>query len=242
MKSFVVIDSFNFVLIAASVAVKSDNFDDVFFSILDKMIDRLQNDHWGSTFFAVWDEAGGTQFRKDIDHHYKDNRVSKVVEFKTILSVKPLFEMKGIKNISLEKTEADDTIYCLCKILREKYKSGDITIVSRDRDLIQVVQKEYANRLYDYSKKEYIKIPWYPIVEYKALVGDSSDHILGVKGIGKKKASQLLSEYIVTNKLDLTEDQRSQFEKCLLLVDSSLHPRFEENQTKLKEKIRDEIY
>ena len=119
--------------------------------------------------------------------------------------------------------------------MKERDPRSMIEIISRDKDLLQVVQAGYADSVFDYTKKASIPIPQYSVVMYKSLVGDPSDNIKGVTGIGKKKAEKLLSEYIVTGKLDLTESQLEEFNECRSIIDSSLHPRFEENLTKLKE-------
>lgn len=234
MKKAVVIDAFNFVLIGVGASAKA-NFE--YYPIIFSMLTKLKGMFNNTDFYACWDEYGGTQFRKDIDENYKKGRSTlKFIKPEEIEELKSLFSTFDIKNISCKETEADDTIYCLCRILREK-NVADITIISRDKDLIQVVQKGFANRIFDYVKKKYMEIPWYDIVLYKALAGDSSDHLIGVRGIGSKAASKIIAEYFTSNKLNLTEDQKTQFDRCRRIVDASLHPRLEENLTKLRNEL-----
>ena len=234
MKKVVVIDAFNFILIAAAAAFKHPEDSELYYHITSTMIMKLKKMFYNSEFYACWDEWGGTQFRKDIDENYKKGRTTiNMLKPSEVAELKELFTSYGIKNISCPETEADDVIFCLCKILKEKGPT-DITIITRDRDLIQVVQKGYANRIYDYVRKTYIEIPWYDIVLYKSLVGDSSDHLIGVRGIGPKNAVKIITEYNNTGTLKLTEEQKEQFEKSRKIIDATLHPRLEENLTKLR--------
>lgn len=238
MLNYVVIDAFNFILIAASAALKNLDNPDLSYHITSTMIQKLKGLYNGAEFYACWDEYGGTQFRKEIDPSYKEGRSTlAVVSVEEVKEFKNLFEMYGVTNVSIESTEADDTIYCLCKVLKEKHPSSNITIISRDKDLVQVVQSGYANQIYDYTKKKYVEIPWYDIVLYKSLVGDTSDKLLGVRGIGPKTAVKILSEYLNEGKLNLTEEQKEQFDRCRKIVDASLHPRLQENLTKLRNEI-----
>lgn len=238
MKNFLIIDAFNFVLIAAGASIKYGNkMMDIFDSIILTMIQKLFKIFPGYKMYACWDEYGGTQFRKDIDSEYKSNRSNKFIDFQSIMEMKKVFEVYNIENISLPYTEADDTIFCLCKVLKEKNKNSLIEIISRDKDLIQVVQAGYADSIYDYTKKSNVEIPWYSIVDYKSLVGDSSDKIKGVHGIGKKKAESILIEYMSSGKMNLTESQLEEFNKSKLMVDATLHPSYQENLTKLKDII-----
>lgn len=144
-------------------------------------------------------------------------------------SCKSIYGGYGIKSINIPYCEADDAIFALSRVLKEKNPQSKITIVSRDHDLIQAVQKGYATEVYDPVKKSILEIPWYDIVKFKALIGDSSDCISGVKGIGEKSALKILS-----GKTSLKEDQKREYEKCLLLVDAEKNPQYESNYESLK--------
>ena len=232
IKHYLIIDAFNFLLIAAGASLKSEE-ENAFENIAKAMTFKLKKlfpEH--DRIYACWDTAGGTDFRKNIsDDQYKSNRIDhpKPIDIKELLKMKKFFEKIGIVNVEIPETEADDVIFVLCRKLRLQDRKNDITIVSRDRDMLQVVQKGYANRLYDYSRKKNVDVPFYDIVTYKSLVGDPADCIPGVKGIGDKGAKKLISDYMVTGNLKLNETQREQYEKCRLLVDATLHPRFQEN-------------
>lgn len=214
----IVIDAYNFSLIAAG-ASKDEN---LFRTVINNMLRSITHRFLGSRFFAVWDSFGGTSFRKEIDGNYKKNRTTKFIDFEVVNSMKPLFEDYGITNIAIKKNEADDVIYALCKVLSERGETS--TIVSRDKDLIQVVQAGYARNQYDPVKKKDIEVPWYSIVDYKSLVGDTSDNISGVKGIGAKTAIKVL-----LNQYALNEEQKKEFEKSKDIIDITRSPMYESN-------------
>ena len=243
-KQFLVIDAFNFLLIAAGASLKSEE-ENAFERITWGMTSKLKKLFPGYTLFACWDTPEGTNFRKEISgEQYKSNRTNhpKPLPIEDIIKMKDFFESKGIINVEIPETEGDDLIFILCKKLREQYPKSEIVIVSRDKDMLQVVQKGYANKLFDYSRKKEIEVPFYDIVMYKSLVGDPADCIPGVKGIGDKGAKKLISEAMVTGSLKLNEDQRKQYEKCLLLVDATKHPRFQQNVDYLNDLLKDLHY
>lgn len=234
--NYCVIDAFNLTLIAAAGALKNSStlpFEDKLYNILSRMLDNLQKKFLNSKWYAVWDTPGGTQFRKDIDENYKSNRSNSFIDIKEIIACKSTYEFYSIENIEVPNSEADDIIFVLCKNLRENYTQSNITIISRDHDLLQTVQAGYANNQYDPVKKENIKVPEYSIVDFKALVGDSSDVIKGVPGIGEKTAIKILSGI-----QKLTEEQQKIFEECKNMVDATRHPRFFENYTYIKQLIK----
>lgn len=230
-KNYLIIDSFNFLLIAAGASLNSQE-EDAFQNIARAMTYKLLKMYPGYRVYACWDTVGGVNFRKEkSDSKYKSNRENhpKPVDVKELLKMKPYFESRGIINIEIPETEGDDVIFVLCKNIREQNPKSKITIVTRDKDMIQVVQKGYANNIYDYTRKKDMIIPFYDIVTYKALVGDPSDCIPGVKGIGDKGAKKLISEFMVTGNLNLKEGQRKQFNECLSLIDATKHPRYQQN-------------
>ena len=109
----------------------------------------------------------------------------------------------GIKYIELEGYEADDIIGTIAK---EVDINDDFiaTIVSSDKDLLQLISDDVEVKLL--KSKDYIRmnketfyetygIDPIKMIDLKALMGDSSDNIPGVKGIGEKTAIKLLQEY-----------------------------------------------
>ena len=232
--NFYTIDCFNFTLAAASVVLRngSDKFaedlDGLVFSMIRNIKNRLPEGKW----YAVWDAAGGTTFRKNIDSEYKADRDTSAIDFEAIISCSRLFKLYDMQNISMEQTEADDTIAVLCKALRDTYLDANITIISRDRDLIQVVQNGWADALYDFSQKKNVNIPDYSIVDFKALVGDRSDHIKGLPKVGEKTAIKILA-----GERTLSTEEQVLFEKYKDIIDTRRHPLFEKNYSQALELI-----
>ena len=236
MHKIAVIDGMNFALIAAAASQRSaidkpavDKYRDVLWAMLRSITKKLPHDKW----YVCWDSYGGKDFRSDIDDNYKAGRSMVAgLSYKDIDDSHELFNYYNITSLEIPRSEADDAIHVLCKLLKESNPQDVITIISRDKDLIQTVQAGYANEQYDPVKKAYMEIPFYSIVKYKALVGDPADAIPGVKGIGPKKALK-----IITGAENLTPEQEEVYNKYLAMIDFNLNPRFEENIIAMKELI-----
>lgn len=192
------------------------------------MINKLKRTFGNEKYFVCFDSYGGTNFRKEIIGEYKATRCYNEEAFKAIESSKEIFEENGIRNITLDRTEADDTIFALCKVLSSR--NEDNTIVSADKDMIQIVQRGYALGIYNPIKKDYMDIPEYDIVEFKSLVGDSSDNIKGVPKVGPKSALKIMN-----GEKELTQEEQKIYEKCKLVVDMSLNPSCNKNISKIEE-------
>ena len=116
---------------------------------------------------------------------------------------KEVVEALGMTYIDADNYEADDIIGTFVKACLED-KEYDATIISSDKDLLQLINDETDVKLLKQTgyirmdKNEFIKtygIEPERMVDLKALMGDSSDNIPGVKGIGEKTALKLLTEY-----------------------------------------------
>ena len=181
-----------------------------------------------SPTYVCWEGMKSTAYRKNLNESYKSNRKWDPEVLKAIKAMKILCEENAYREISVSGFEADDTIVALCKYLKS---SGEkIEIISRDRDLLQAVQKGYADCQYDPVQKVYLESPDYNIVKYKALVGDMSDCIKGVTQIGKKKALKVLA-----GEIKLTEAQEVEYQAALKLIDIEAHPQFEALYEVIKE-------
>ena len=231
----IVIDGFNFAFIGAYIGYKDEsdteeNKLNKTLSVLDGMLNKLDIRFPSANMYACWDSPGGVTFRKQLDENYKANRPEKkLIDFKAIATIREMFKERGISDFSIKATEGDDAVFALCKALREEHPLCENIIVTRDRDMIQVVQAGYARGIYEPVRKDFIDIPDYPVTMFKALVGDRSDNIPGVKGIGEAKAKKLIANQMKEGKLELNEDQLEQYEKYLKMVDATKHPRFDEN-------------
>lgn len=170
--------------------------------------------------YVCWEGFKSTVYRKDLNENYKSNREWDPEVRDAIKSLKEICEEYNYMEISADGFEADDTIMALCKYLKNQGES--VKIISRDRDLLQAVQKGYADAQFDFVQKINLEVPSYDIVKYKALVGDVSDCIKGVSKIGKKRALGVLA-----GSVKLSESQEREFEEALKLVDIESLPKFD---------------
>lgn len=146
----------------------------------------------------------GKNFRKQKYDFYKEGRHATPEELKMQMPIaRKILDAMGIKYLELEPYEADDIIGTLAKWadLDPEY---DATIISSDRDLLQLISPVVDVKLL--KQKDYIKynpetfqadfgIEPIRIIDLKALAGDASDNIPGVRGIGDKTALKLLQDY-----------------------------------------------
>lgn len=150
---------------------------------------------------AVVFDAKRKNFRNDIYAEYKANRSETpedlIPQFPLIREATEAFSIPGIE---MEGYEADDLIATYARLAREK--GWPVTIVSSDKDLMQLVRE--GVRMMDPMKNKFMgeadvieKFGVTPdkVVDVQALAGDSVDNVPGVPGIGIKTAAQLITEY-----------------------------------------------
>ena len=155
-------------------------------------------------YLAVAFDVGKT-FRDDIFPEYKGTREKMPEDLRPqIARIQQLVDVFSIPRLEMEGFEADDV---LGSVAKQAVANGlGVKIFTGDRDLLQLVEDRIIVNLpgrslsdaKDYlplDVKEYMGVRPDQIVDYKALVGDSSDNIPGVKGVGKKTAETLLGEY-----------------------------------------------
>lgn len=146
----------------------------------------------------------GKTFRHEKYDNYKGGRIETPDELKVQFPLaKELLTYMGIKYYEIDNYEADDIIGTFAKYCDDEPDFIG-TIISSDKDLLQLIspdvdikllkQKDYIRYNVD-SFKEAYGIEPINIIDLKALMGDSSDNIPGVKGIGEKTALKLLQEY-----------------------------------------------
>ena len=155
------------------------------------------------TYIMVAFDKGKT-FRHDKYDFYKQGRIETPNELKLQFpKAKELLNAMGIKYYEIDNYEADDIIGTFAEYCN-KDPNFIGTIISSDKDLLQLIsndidikllkQKDYIRYNEDTFTKEYGIKP-INIIDLKALMGDASDNIPGVKGIGEKTALKLLQEY-----------------------------------------------
>ncbi|MBE6155061.1 MAG: DNA polymerase I [Firmicutes bacterium] len=166
------------------------------------MINKILNEEKPEYIAVAFDI--GKNFRKEKYDFYKEGRSETPDELKRQMPIaRDILKAMGIKYLELAPYEADDIIGTLAKMadLDPEY---DATIISSDRDLLQLIspvvdvkllkQSGYIKYNPDTFKEEWGIEP-IKIIDLKSLAGDSSDNIPGVRGIGDKTALKLLQEY-----------------------------------------------
>ena len=165
-------------------------------------------DAYPSDYVAIALDSSRKTFRSEIYKEYKENRESMPDDLRSQIPILyELIDALGISRIVLDNYEADDIIGYIAE--RNKKENIKTIIYSPDKDILQLVDKDVNvvasnkdNELIEYDAetvKE--KRGVYPnqIIDLLALMGDSSDNIPGVKGVGEKTAVKLLQEYKTLN-------------------------------------------
>ncbi|HIU39691.1 MAG TPA: DNA polymerase I, partial [Candidatus Aphodocola excrementigallinarum] len=166
------------------------------------MIHKIINDEKPEYMLVAFDK--GKTFRHDKYKDYKAGRIKMPDELKAQFPIaKEILAYLGIKWFEIDNYEADDIIGTLAKKIDDEndYKG---LIVSSDKDLLQLISNKVIMKLL--KSKDYVmmsketfydqyKLTPDKMIDIKALQGDSSDNIEGVKGIGEKTALKLLQEY-----------------------------------------------
>ena len=171
-----------------------------FFKAIFDLLKKIKPDSIAVTF-----DVSHHTFRTELYEDYKANRES----MPDSLSVQMGFIVEGLQAFDIpiytkEGFEADDLIGTISKRATER---GDKTLIlTGDQDSFQLIDKEGFVKVLIPSKGELVEYSWkqvfdklgvYPnqVVDYKALRGDTSDNIPGIRGIGPKTAQQLLEKY-----------------------------------------------
>ncbi|HEM3256367.1 TPA: DNA polymerase I [Streptococcus suis] len=170
--------------------------------MLDHMMKRIEPTH-----ILVAFDAGKTTFRTEMYADYKAGRAKTPDEFREQFPfIRQMLDAMGVKHYELAQYEADDIIGTLDKMAERTEIPFDVTIVSGDKDLIQLTDE---NTVVEISKKgvaefeeftpaylmEKMGITPTQFIDLKALMGDKSDNIPGVTKIGEKTGLKLLTEF-----------------------------------------------
>jgi len=182
---------------------------------------------------VVFDGRGGSMNRKNVDPNYKSNRDHLRVThwglfdsrdeerdslYAQLHRLYDYLECLPLTTISMEKIEADDVISFIAQEYSKEYDSKSI-IVSSDKDFLQIVDSNinvYApikKKLYSKSNiEEEIKVIPENFLIMKALLGDSSDNLRGIKGAGEKTIIKSFPD-IINKKIDLEYIYKTSEEK-----------------------------
>ncbi len=169
---------------------------------LVNMLNKIIREEKPEFMLVAFDK--GKTFRHEKYLDYKGGRNETPDDLKKQFSVaKKLVPLMGIKCFEIDNYEADDIIgtYSKMALIDPEFET---TIVSSDKDLLQLINEETEVKLL--KQKDYIRmneetfmdtygIKPIRMIDLKGLMGDASDNIPGVKGIGEKTALKLLQEY-----------------------------------------------
>ncbi|MBN1537898.1 MAG: DNA polymerase I [Anaerolineales bacterium] len=170
-----------------------------FTSVLLRILEQEKPD-----YLAVAFDTGKT-FRDDLFADYKGTREKMPDDLRSQMGrIKQIVDAFNIPRLEMEGYEADDV---LGSAARQAVSQGyGVKIITGDRDLLQLVEERIAVNLpgktlsdaKDYFPEDvvnYLGVRPDQVVDYKALVGDASDNIPGVMGVGEKTAKSLLGSY-----------------------------------------------
>ena len=195
----------------------------VFFS---SFLNILENSKCTHLVFAM--DSKKETFRKQLYPQYKANREKTPEELhKQIDEIKDILKEFNIQQIERNGLEADDIIAGLSRTI----KADEINIASADKDLLQLVDDEkkiFVLRPSVFTTSSYEKYNSDTVFEkyginanymatYLSLIGDDSDNVPGVKGIGKKSAEKLVNAYGDLKSIyDNVESEKDAIKKKLL--------------------------
>ena len=236
-----------------------------FCSMLFKLLEDSKSDQnlQKPTHFAVIFDSARKTFRNEIYSDYKANRSEApddlAPQFEYIRKSVLAF---NLPSVDLPNYEADDLIATYVdQILK---KGARVTIVSSDKDLMQLYQKNV--RIFDPMKNKFITeedvfkkfgVDASKVIDVQSLAGDSSDNVPGVPGIGVKTAAELINKYGTLEKLlksahEIKQNKRREtllenkdkalISKKLVTLDSKSPIKRELNEFELKSIDKDKLY
>ena len=236
-----------------------------FCSMLFKLLEDSKSDQnlQKPTHFAVIFDSARKTFRNEIYSDYKANRSEApddlAPQFEYIRKSVLAF---NLPSVDLPNYEADDLIATYVdQILK---KGARVTIVSSDKDLMQLYQKNV--RIFDPMKNKFITeedvfkkfgVDASKVIDVQSLAGDSSDNVPGVPGIGVKTAAELINKYGTLEKLlksahEIKQNKRREtllenkdkalISKKLVTLDSKSPIKRELSEFELKSIDKDKLY
>lgn len=168
------------------------------------MLLKVLRDYKPDYLVVAMDKSGDREtFRSSIYPEYKANREPPPLDFRPQATrCLELTALMGIPVFGVETFEADDVIASLVSRLRKEQPDLNIRIVSKDKDLEQLLDDHVV--IADVHKDELVTVDSLrekkgitpqQVIDMLALMGDTVDNVPGVKGIGPKTAAQLIHEY-----------------------------------------------
>lgn len=173
-----------------------------FLNILFKILEEEQ-----PQYLTVAFDLSAPTFRHKMFTDYKGTRKPPVPEFREqVPLMKEVLKAMGVTCVQLEGYEADDLLGTIAK--KSEERGMEVSLVSGDRDLLQLASEKIKIRIpktkfgkttiEDYHAEEvkalYMVTPT-EFIDVKALMGDASDNIPGIPGVGEKTATRIIAEY-----------------------------------------------
>jgi DNA polymerase I len=207
-----IVDGLNTFLRTWSVVPEMDSNGDPIGGVIGSLrsIKCVMRDACPTKVVVAWDGKGGSQKRRGIFAEYKAGRKPRVNrEYSGMesyeesqrnlrtqyLKLREYLSFVGVHQIEIEGTEADDVVGYLC---RQVYDLTDKVVVSTDKDFLQLVDSHtivYSPTMKLYYTAPVVREKWMVLPEnfvyLKALMGDPSDNIRGIGGVGPKTAVKL---------------------------------------------------
>lgn len=189
--------------IQANLATSSGELTNALFGFSSMLLNILEAEH--PDYLAVTFDERAPTFRHEAHEGYKATRAKTPDElYAQIPRIREMLQRFGVPVFSASGFEADDLMGTLAVEAAKKDVTTDL--ITGDMDALQLItplvrvvfpHKGYKEPIFYDREKVFKKYGVYPeqIVDYKALMGDSSDNIKGVQGIGPKRASELLASY-----------------------------------------------
>lgn len=190
----------------AQLSTKDGTPSGVILGVLNNIKSTIDKFPESTRVFAMWD-GGKSEWRKQAYPNYKANRdygkedVEKKEKYDQLWAQMDILHTNlhlfGVNSIKIDGQEADDLIASACNCL-----PGAKIIVTSDKDMLQLISHEVSVYtpfkdkmigLLNFYEETGVTLDSY--LGYRALVGDSSDNIIGVPGIGEKTAKNLMDKY-----------------------------------------------
>ncbi|USO02342.1 MAG: hypothetical protein H6850_04575 [Alphaproteobacteria bacterium] len=166
-----------------------------------RMMIKLMQSRPDELFLAVFD-SGKTNFRHDLYPEYKSKRVEAPEDLKKQFPIiRDACKALGIHQVEQDGYEADDIIASYAK--KASQGSYIVNIISGDKDFMQLLTNEKVKIFHPIKEKELTSedvlkkfgVPPHQVLDVQSIMGDSSDGIPGIPGIGPKGAQELISKY-----------------------------------------------
>lgn len=215
-----IIDGMNFAWRSKVWGAGADAPGYIFFRNLKALVEHHAPD-------VVWYVLEGyPKARHEVAVEYKANRIFAPDDPKLQARREFLQEVRTAQQIMAMKLpvttirhpdwECDDTIYNLVRTAMQR--DSEVIVSSSDSDFVQLIQEFPAAKLWNHTKKAFVEAPIYNYVTWKALRGDGSDNIKGVKGVGDKTAQRLMDDADELIEFLSDADRLAHFERNVSLI------------------------